>query len=361
MQTPAIIRNGWWVALIGVAVSLAIIIAALSSTRTSRPQGADTGEFDLESAKVPRQLIVRAMDRDGLRALTDPSTLEPADIAHKNEEERGKLLVGSDRVIGVEINGEARAYPLRLMRWHEVVNDRVGDQAIAVTYSPLCDSAAVYSRRIDGNVADIGLSGLLFQSNPLLYDRRLGPATSPLWVQLTGNVVAGASPDSASGLLPLPASLVTWAEWLSLHPGTTILAPEEDLKKLYKRDPYHSYFGSDVLRFPVDPIPTTHELRLKDRVVVITVNGEDSVYGLPQLAAAIGKKRGVIEISVADLPIRLSFDAEIGTASAEVPSDPSRLQGVRLAFWFAWYALEGTIPANIQPAVTERQQSKTRD
>ncbi len=156
------------------------------------------------------------MNRDGVRALVAPAMIDAAEVDRFNREERGKMLVPDDRVIGVEISGDARAYPLRLMRWHEVVNDVVGGEPIAVTYSPLCDSVAVFSRELDGIEVELGVSGLLYNSNTLLYDRRSGPPATPLWTP------ARWSPGRRTGAGParlVPARiLTTWASWRARHP-----------------------------------------------------------------------------------------------------------------------------------------------
>ena len=196
MKNLAIIRSGWWVVLAAAVVTLAVgavVVSPLFDRAFSSPRGAD---FDLTDTAVPSNLIVRAMKRDGVRALVAPMMIDAAEVDRFNREERGKMLVPDDRVIGIEISGDARAYPLRLMRWHEVVNDVVGGEAVAVTYSPLCDSVAVFSREVEGEVVEFGVSGLLYNSNTLLYDRRSGPPATPLWLQLDGRPVAGPTPGS---------------------------------------------------------------------------------------------------------------------------------------------------------------------
>ena len=139
-------------AVIVSLVTAWIVIAPLSRRSTSQAPDSD---FVTRQATVPHDLIVRAMAKDGVRVLSEPQTMAPAEIDRRNEEERGKLLVQDDRVIGVVFGGVARAYPLRLMRWHEVVNDVVGGEPIAVTYSPLCDSVAVFSRIVENEI-DLG-------------------------------------------------------------------------------------------------------------------------------------------------------------------------------------------------------------
>lgn len=349
MQAPALIRSGWWVAVAALIVSAVVVWIMVAPIFTGRGASVAPVEFDLSSATVQRELIVRAMAIDGVRALVEPETISPQEIDRYNSEERGKLLVPDDRVIGVSIRGEARAYPLRLMRWHEVVNDVVGGEFIAVTYSPLCDSVVVYSTQTVGEVIELGVSGLLYNSNPLLYDRNKGPESSPLWTQLDGLPVTGGDPLQLNRLRPLTADLVTWRDWRAQYPETTVVAQQPDMKKLYKRDPYHSYFGSDMLRFPVAPLPPETGLRLKDRVVVIVVDDTEATFALPLL----GDGPGTVEVVVAGLPLRVVSDGEIGVAEVDPLSEPERLTSVRYSFWFAWYSLKRTIPDNIHATVSD--------
>jgi len=350
VRTPAIIRSGWWVAVAAGGLSLVVATILIVPIFANRGEDRKSSGFDLRNTTVPPELIVRAMARDGVRTLLEPATIGAAEVDRFNREERGKLLVSDDRIIGVAVGGEARAYPLRLMRWHEVVNDTVGGRPIAVTYSPLCDSVAIFSREIGGAVVELGVSGLLFESNTLLYDRRAESAEATLWTQLTGRPVAGPDPAGASSLELELADLTTWGTWRLEHPDTRIVAPLPDLQKLYKRDPYHSYFGSDVLRFPVDPLPPPSGLRLKDRVVVVTVDGVDEAFALPHLARVAGSEAGEVEVVAAGLPIRIRFRLVPGVATVEPLSDPSRLEAVRYAFWFAWHAMAGGLRQIPAPA-----------
>ncbi len=350
MATSSIIRSGWWVAVAAAALTLLVGAVMIAPLLGRAPSHVPSADFDLANPLVPRDLIVRAMNRDGVMALTEPGMMDAADVDRLNREEHSKMLVPDDRVIGVEIAGEARAYPLWLMRWHEVVNDLVGGEPIAVTYSPLCDSVAVFGRAIEGGIVDLGVSGLLYNSNTLLYDRTSDPAATPLWTQLDGRPVAGPAPASQPRLPLRRASLTTWANWRSRHPETAVLAPLPEMERLYKRDPYHSYFGSDLLRFPVDPLPPGGGLRLKDRLVIVTVDGEDAAFALSDLAAAAGTPAGSYEVKVHGLPLRISFDVAVGVADVEPLGGPERLEAVRSAFWFAWYSLEGTIPVIIRDA-----------
>jgi hypothetical protein len=345
MGVPSLIRSGWWVVAAAIALSLAAAAVVLVPLFSNPIRGPDSVGFDLSNTVVSRELIVSAMPRDGVHVLVQPATIEPEEVDRRNQEDRGKLLVPDDRVIGVVINGDARAYPLRLMRWHELVNDVVGDQPVAVTYSPLCDSVAVFSRELDGETIELGVSGLLYNSNTLLYDRRAEPGTSCLWTQLDGRVAANPGARLRSSLSLRIAQLTTWNEWRNRYPDTRVLAPLPGLKRIYKRDPYHSYFGSDLLRFPVQPLPPPGDLRLKDRLVVVTIDGKDSVFSLASLAAEAASDTGVLKKDVEGLPLRISCRTDPGVALIDPLAEPHRLQAIRYSCWFAWYALGGTIPA----------------
>jgi hypothetical protein len=337
VRTPRLIRSGWWVAVAGIAVSILVVIGVMRSTTRPGPERSDVAPIVLEPCVVDPGEIVQAMARDGLKALVDPANMTPEAVRLHNENERGKLLVSSDLVVGVFIGGEARAYPLRLLRWHEAVNDSLGGRSIAVTYSPLSGAVAVWDRVLDGEVLELAVSGRLLDSNTLLYDRRPVGGISCLWHQLSGEALSG--PAVGQALSPLPAALQTWGEWLSAHPETTVIAPDGETKRLYKRDPYHSYRGSDVLRFPVSPEPPSGPLALKDRVAVVRFPSGDIAFALRDLAEAVGAPRG----SWATLHDRqvylVDFDTEAGSFAIAPRDEGVPTPSVRFAYWFQWYCL----------------------
>lgn len=342
MRTPDLIRSGWWVLVVAVVVSILVVVAFIRIP-LQPAVSQNTGTIALEPCLIDRDDLVRAMARDGLRALMLPGTMTPAQVDHHNENERGKLLVSADRVVGVEIAGEARAYPLRLLRWHEAVNDVLGGRAIAVTYSPLSGGVAVWDRDIVGGPIELAVSGWLYNSNTLLYDRHAGGESSSLWHQLTGEAVAG--PAAGNRLTPLPAALRTWAGWRRDHPDTTVMAPDADSNRLYKRDPYHSYRGSDILRFPVEPLPPEGALALKDTVAVVTHSGQDAVFALPYLQLAVGESRGRWAAMFDETTYLIDFDSELGTFAIAPHEDGGTELPVRFTYWFEWYSLHPeTVP-----------------
>ena len=177
---------------------------------------------------------------DGIPALDEPRMIGAAAATYLNDD---------DRVFGVEIGGDARAYPLRVADWHEMVNDTVGGTKVSLAYCTLCGAGILFAGRVAGRAEafTFGSSGLLYRSNKLMYDR----ATDSLWNQFTGRPVAGRLTGSGIELTVLPVVLAPWAEWRRAHPGTRVLAIETGFIRNYAAGAaYRDYFASDRLMFP---------------------------------------------------------------------------------------------------------------
>jgi len=332
-----LLASGLWVVIAAVALTLVALLPRLGDLHPRDPRTAADPGFDLSSSLIPvREIVASGMARDGLEVLDEPAMLTVAEVEAAAERRRGKVLVSSDRVVGVVVGGEARAYPLRLLRWHEVVNDRIAGEPVLISYSPLADSVVVARRSLDAETLRFGLSGLLVDSVPLLYDRRDETPSASLWHQLAGRALTG--PLAGRQLELLAADLAPWSEWRRRHPDTLVLAPSPDAARRYRRDPYHSYMGSDLLRFPVDPLPPPGDLHLKDRVVAVGTGGTTRVFPLPRLAERAAASAGRVEVEVAGIRLEVTFDRELGTALVEPIGRPVEHLEVRHAFWFAWHA-----------------------
>jgi Protein of unknown function (DUF3179) len=162
--------------------------------------------------------------KDGIPALNHPGFISAA------EGDRG--LRSSDVVLGVEFDGVAKAYPIRILNWHEVVNDDVGSQPVLVSWCPLCGSGLVYDPLSRGKRHTFRVSGLLYKRNLLLYDQE----TESLWSQLGG--VAETGDLAGTSLELLPVTQTTWARWESEHPQTVVLSFNTGFRRDYARDPY---------------------------------------------------------------------------------------------------------------------------
>lgn len=347
--------GGWTLAVSGLLCVL--IVAYWASRLPLRTPTIGDGRtvasygFDLSTALIPAdQIRAGGFPKDGLPALTNPEvfTIAQAD-AHAEALKRahqGKFLVAPDRVVAVRLNGQARAYPLKILNWHEVVNDTLGGEPICVTYNPLCDSAAVFSRRVGDDVLEFGVSGLLYNSNLLMYDRRAAPgseassAGESLWSQLQCRAVAGPAAARGARLDVLPAAVMPWGEWQSLHAGTTVLAPDRSREKLYRRT-YEPYFGNDRLRFPVSPA-APGGLPKKTPVLAVADGERWRVFKLPDVAALVDRDSGSWSppVSAGGSALRIQYrGGEHPTAWAQTPD--GELAPSVTAFWFAWYAMHG--------------------
>jgi len=197
-------------------------------------------------------------------------------------------------VFGVRIGGAARAYPLRILDWHELANDELGGVPISLAYCTLCGSGIVYEARLPGHDRlDFGSSGLLMRSNKLMVDRQ----TRTLWSQLTGEPVLGALAGREIRLRPLSSVVTRWRDWLARHPETTVLSLETGYDRPYRPgEPYAGYFASPATMFPVER--RRSELPEKERILGVERDGRAKAWPLATLL-----ERRVVNDGVGDLSL----------------------------------------------------------
>jgi len=182
---------------------------------------------DFSKTRIGWQEIVSGgPPRDGIPAIDTPIFKPVAE---------DKELTATDPVIGLAIAGDARAYPLRILIWHEIVNDTVGGMPVTVTYCPLCNSAVAFDRRLPPHVLDFGTTGKLRNSDLVMYDRQ----TESWWQQFTGEAIVGTL--TGSELRMVPARLESFADFRARHPGGKVLVPNDPSKRNYGRNPYVGY------------------------------------------------------------------------------------------------------------------------
>lgn len=150
---------------------------------------------------------------DGIAALTRPQSI-PAGAADYMEDD--------DQVLGIARDGESRAYPLRILVNHEIVNDTLAGRPVFVTFCPECGTGIAFDPNVNGKALEFGVSGTLYQRNLLMYDR--GSNTPSLWLQATGEAVVG--PKTGISLDRVPTTQAPWSEWKAAHPNTTVLSKE---------------------------------------------------------------------------------------------------------------------------------------
>ena len=167
--------------------------------------------------------------KDGIPSIDEPKFVAVAE---------SKDLAPTEPVVGLTIEGDARAYPLRILTWHEIVNDVVGGVPVAVTYCPLCNSAIVFDRRVDGTATEFGTTGKLRNSDLVMYDR----ATESWWQQFLGQAIVGERTGTL--LRIIPARLESWERFAARHPEGKVLVPNNPGMRSYGMNPYAGYDSS---------------------------------------------------------------------------------------------------------------------
>ncbi len=272
--------------------------------------------FDVSDASVPQDKILRGgPPRDGIPAILDPKFLSVAEVTY---------LKDTDEVLGFIQDGDARAYPLRILVHHEIANDTVGDVPIAVTYCPLCGTCMVFDRRMDGETFTFGVSGLLYQSDVLMYDHQ----SESLWSQLKMESVAGDHVGTA--MRWLDSKQMTWAAWKAAYPDSRVLSPDTGFARNYGRDAYSSYKRSNRLMFPVPETRT--ELKRKAWVGGVIVKGISKAYPIEALA----ESPTPFSDTIGGEEIEVVYDAEAKTVTITA-SDGVAIPTVQV-YWFAWQA-----------------------
>lgn len=292
--------------------------------------------------------------KDGIPALVNPELVTPSDDA-------AKYLRDDELVFGVAINGDARAYPLRVLDWHEMFNDVIGGVPVALAYCTLCGSGILFETAVDGRNApfEFGSSGFLYRSNKLMYDRE----TNSLWNQFTGQPVVGELVGSEIELKVRPVAITTWKKWLDRNPDTRVLSLETGYSRDYRPGrPYAAYFNSPDLMFPA--LVNDNRLAAKDYVFALRLENAEKAWSLdlfddqPVLNDSIGARdivligdpetrtvrayssNGLVFTADEDNPANLRTGNgtwQIGEDALVGPNGQrlDRLPG-HIAYWFAW-------------------------
>ncbi len=213
--------------------------------------------------------------RDGIPPLYEPASVSIA--------EADAWIEDIEPVIALEINGEARAYPLQVLTWHEIANDELGGAPVAVTFCPLCNSAVVFNRALGGALYEFGVSGNLRNSDLVMWDKQ----TESWWQQLTGKGIVGAL--AGAQLDFIPAQIVSWDAFKTAHPNGSVLSKETGYDREYGRNPYSGYDRADsppaLLRDSATGDLAAADPRLlpKERIVAVEINGDAVAFPYAQL------------------------------------------------------------------------------
>jgi len=266
--------------------------------------------FNLSPSLVPsKDILSGGPAKDGIPALTNPAIETGKGADH--------WLNSSDRIMGVVIKGKARAYPVRILNWHEIVNDRMGGRHFVVSYCPLCGSGIVFDSR------DLfGVSGMLYQSDVLLYDKK----TESLWSQLESRAITGKRAGEI--LNTLPVLHTTWKYWFKRHPNTTVLSRRTGYSRDYSRDPYAGYESQRSTYFPVRH--RDDRLHPKAWVIGLELNGKARSWALGDL-----KRIGGTHELWQGRRLYIRYDKE-GNHADIVDEDGGKIPDSVTLYWFAW-------------------------
>lgn len=251
-----------------------LLLAALAVLAAVDGAGAGTLRTDLGKALVPLdEIIAGGPPPDGIPPIDKPVFVSPAAA--------DAWLKPTEPVLGFRIGSDARAYPLQILIWHEIVNDVVGGRSVVVTFCPLCNTGLVFDRVVSGTRLDFGTSGKLWKSDLLMYDRE----THSLWSQMEGRAVVGAR--AGARLTPLPANTLAYEDFKQAYPGGRVLSRETGASRAYGRNPYEGYDEAQSRPFLFQGAPDPRRPP-KERVVGVTLGGVARAYPWPILA-----RRGV--------------------------------------------------------------------
>ncbi len=273
--------------------------------------------FDLSDSLIPAEHIERGgPPRDGIPSIDNPEFIPAAEA---------RFLRSKDRVIGVHRNGVAKAYPIKILNWHEIVNDSFADEPVLISYCPLCNTGMVFAVGHAEVTFTFGVSGLLYNSDVLLYDRQTGS----LWSQIMSKAIAG--PLKGVTLPAIPARHTTWRDWREQYPDSVVLSRNTGFRRDYGKSPYLGYATSRKLFFGVTQESTAY--RRKELVLGVALDGQYKAYPFGELEEH-GAPRFLDEFAGQTLTVEwLARDRTARLFS----QDGEELASV-LAYWFAWYA-----------------------
>jgi hypothetical protein len=263
------------------------------------------------------QVLSGLPQKDGIPSIDEPSFTSIAETSEN--------VTDDTRGILVQNNGETKFYPYNVMVWHEIVNDELGGLPLAVTFCPLCGSAVVYERTVDGKVYDFGVSGKLYESNLLMYDRD----THTLWSQILGEAVVGDL--LGAELTVFPSQLLTFGEVKQKYPNALVLSEDTGHSRDYSTYPYGDYDSDERLVFEVSE--RDERFPLKEMFYIVNYADTSVAFHWMDLRSA-----GTAEVEVNDRTLVARFAN--GEAEVREKGSDEIIPGY-FAMWFSWVVHHG--------------------
>jgi hypothetical protein len=310
----------------------ALFLMALAITASSADAEQSRWAHEWPATDFERTLVDLAEIRDGgppkdgIPAIDNPRFRPVAEVDD---------LADTEPVIGLTVSGESRAYPLRVLTWHEIANDVIGGLPVAVTYCPLCNAAIVFDRRLAGAVLDFGTTGKLRHSDLVMYDRQ----SESWWQQYSGEAIVGRY--AGRTLEMLPARLESWAEFRARAPNGLVLVPTHPRARPYGTNPYVGYDSAAVPFLYDGEVPSG--IAPLARVVVV----DEEAWSLDRLREAGQIAAGEVvlswrpgQTSALDAP-RIADGRDVGSVIVQRQRN-GRLEDVvyHVTFAFVFHAFE---------------------
>jgi len=253
--------------------------------------------------------------KDGIPSIDNPKFISAKEAT---------FLDDSDPGLGLTVNGQSRFYPYRILVWHEIVNDTIAEKPVLVTYCPLCATGIVFERTVGGKEQEFGVSGRLWQSNLLMYNRAGSVEDESLWSQVLGEAVVG--PNTGEKLTIVRSDVVRWSDWKTAHPATAVLSQDTGAVRNYGRDPYGDYYTSESVSFGA----TFTDTRLHPKALVhgVEIDGRYKAYHGDAVSGVVTDTFAGHDIVVTKTSSgEITFTAN-GEPLASIPG-----------FWFSWLAV----------------------
>ncbi|MGI8726871.1 MAG: DUF3179 domain-containing protein [Solirubrobacterales bacterium] len=270
---------------------------AASGGADQPPAGAEA-EFstDFSTHSVPLdEFLSGGPPKDGIPAIDDPKLVSIS--------EADEFLSATEPVAVLEVDGEARAYPIQILVWHEIVNDSLAGEPVAVTYCPLCNSTVAFSREVDGRVLDFGTTGRLRKSDLVMYDRQ----TESWWQQLTAEAVVGEL--TGAGLEVLPSQILPWEEVKRTYRDAEVLSRDTGFDRDYGANPYTGYDDPDSEPFALQE---DADDRLPPKELVTAVKLEDGKAVVYPRSVLV--EEAPVNDRIDGRPVVVMFEPEVASA-----------------------------------------------
>ncbi len=268
------------------------------------------------------EILSGGPQKDGIPSIDNPKFVSVKEIKNVDD------FLNDDSIgLGVIRNGDIRFYPYQILVWHEIVNDIVGGEPLLVTYCPLCATGIVFDRIVNEKIIEFGVSGKLWRSNLLMYNRAIGESNESLWSQVLGEAVLGML--TGTRLTIIPSDTVRFGDWRREYPDTKVLSSDTGINRSYGLDPYGSYYTDEGVAFGA----TFDDTRLHPKAFVlgVEIDGMFKAYHMSALEV------GITNDSFSEKEVTIE-KSDIGEVKMFVGEDKIPLSYIG-GFWFSWLAV----------------------